>query len=242
MGPASRAFRGVKSDPSHPPTLSAKTDKHEYRREVQTWTTHLRNAAANKDKTAMTLRLELVNILRSAMSPDTQEVVNALHDEGVIDADQANAELQEEYLRVILNKVAYDTPNEAVDRIAESFKKTHNCKREENESISSYVTRFRGQASRYLSLSRLSPRSRESQLLALVMIENAGLDATTQANVKLQLAAMAEQDKPTTGKAVDGAEEVSIRIAELEKIKHTAKKAQKMLEKLENGNAGRRER
>ena len=230
MGPAPRNSRAGRPDPSHPPVLHAKTDKHEYRREVQTWTTHLRNAAGNKDKTAMTLRMELVNSLRSAMSPDIQEVVNSLHDEGIIDADQADPDLQEDYLRIILNKVAYDTPNEAVNRIAESFKKTHSCKRDDNESIASYVTRFRGRASRYLSLSRLSPRSRESQLLALVMIENAGLDATTQANVKLQLAAMAEQDKPSA--EVNEAEEVNVCIAELEKVKHTAKKASELLEHL----------
>ena len=124
---------------------------------------------------------------------DLQEVVNGLNAEGVIDEDNADPVKQEEYLRIVLDKVAFDTPTEAVNRIAEAFAKTHSCKRGTSEAISTYVARFRGAASRYLSLSKLSPRSRESQLLALVMIENAGLDATTQANVKLQLAVMADE-------------------------------------------------
>ena len=176
-----------------PPVLTPSTDKHVYRRAVSTWITHLKNAAENKDRQAKTIRMELVSALRSKMSLDLQEVVNGLNAEGVIDEDNADPVKQEEYLRIVLDKVAFDTPTEAVNRIAEAFAKTHSCKRGASEGISTYVARFRGAASRYLSLSKLSPRSRESQLLALVMIENAGLDATTQANVKLQLAVMADE-------------------------------------------------
>lgn len=44
--------------------------------------------------------------------------------EGVIDKDDADSLKKEEYLRVNLDKVAFDTPTKAVIRIAEAFSKT----------------------------------------------------------------------------------------------------------------------
>ena len=210
---------------NQPPVLTPSTDKHVYRRAVSTWITHLKNAAENKDRQAKTIRMELVSALRSKMSLDLQEVVNGLNAEGVIDEDNADPVKQEEYLRIVLDKVAFDTPTEAVNRIAEAFAKTHACKRGASEGISTYIARFRGAASRYLSLSKLSPRSRESQLLALVMIENAGLDDTTQANVKLQLAVMADESNQKSQDAADIPQVETIGKTELTLTVNAIKKA-----------------
>lgn len=183
-----------------------------------------------EDRQAKTIRMELVSALRSKMSLDLQEVVNGLNAEGVIDEDtvligNADPVKQEEYLRIVLDKVAFDTPTEAVNRIAEVFAKTHSCKRGASEGISTYVAHFRGAASHYLSLSKLSPRSRESQLLALVMIENVGLDATTQANVKLQLAVMADETNEKNQEAVVIPQVEAIGKTELKMTVNAIKKA-----------------
>ena len=202
---------------------------------MHTWVTHLRNAARNEDRVAKTLRMELVSVLRSRMSVDLQEVVNGLDAEGVIDVDNADPAVQEEYLSVVLDKVAYDTPTEGVNRIAEAFQRTHSCKRGPNEQVATYVARFRGAAARYLSLSKLSPRSRESQLLALVLIQNAGLDETTQNNVKLQLAHMAEQEGQREKAAPP---RLSISQGQANTVMVTLRKAERLLAELDQQPVG----
>lgn len=69
----------------------------------------------------------------------------------------------------------------------------HACIRYQNEILDKFTVRYRGVASNYMDLANVSCSSQDSQLLAMVLLENAQLTSDSLQGAKLQLVQQAQQ-------------------------------------------------
>jgi len=93
----------------------------------------------------------------------------------------------------IIDRIGKDTPLEIVNRLPSYYQRVHTCVRYDDEQPSKFATRFRGLASEYMSLAGVSATDQESQLMGMVMLQNARLPQDTQNAVKLQLVTQGQQ-------------------------------------------------
>ena len=106
---------------------------------------------------------------------------------------EAPPEQQEDMVEKILQLVAPDRPNDRVKRLQNLVKEIHMCTRKTTEDPAVYTSRFEGLAHDYLSQSSGQQGQLESQIFALMLIDNAKLPAQTVNALTLQLTADAKQ-------------------------------------------------
>jgi len=202
MGPGNMAQRGSSSSEPFggmdcaPPLLPGQ-DRQKWRRDVTSWMDFIsRRAHAGEKKSAATLAT-LAYVLYGGLHSSYQNVLDHARDRGFLKFD-ADASRQRAVVEQIIDLIGRDTPLETINRLLNAYQKVHTCVRYDTEQPSKYATRFRGLASLYLSLAGVSARQQESQLLAMVMLQNARLSQDTQNAVKLQLVTQSEQNGPSS--------------------------------------------
>ena len=122
------------------------------------------------------------------------------HGDLVFDGD---AEHQEAAVKTIIALVGEDTPVDVTNRILAAYQKLHACTRHIDEMPSKFAYRFRGLACEYMTLSGISVNGKESQLIAMVLLQNAKLDVNTSNAITIQLVSKAEARKANSSSTTD---------------------------------------
>lgn len=140
----------------------------------------------------------------------------------VLDHARENGELvlagganQEQAVKTIISLVGEDTPIDVTNRIPSDYQKLHACVRPENETKSNFADRFRGFTSEYMALVGISANGEDSQLIAMVLLENSKLDENTINAMTIQLVAKAALRKKTNMEYEDIAKLSTATIREL---------------------------
>lgn len=94
--------------------------------------------------------------------------------------------------------VAVDPLIAVVSSLIASYKKVTDFRRRGSESLSSFVSRFRGLTADHRLHVRLSVSSQVSKILAIKLLNNANLSDETLTNAKLQLIALAQSREEET--------------------------------------------
>ena len=95
--------------------------------------------------------------------------------------------------------IGHETPIESTTRLLTAYKAVHACTRYPNEPIDRFTVRYRGAASHYMDLANVASKSQDSQLLAMVLLENAQLTPDTLQGAKLQLVQKPQQRAALSG-------------------------------------------
>eukprot|EP00171_Calliarthron_tuberculosum_P004903 IDg4903t1 len=135
-------------------------------------------------------------LLIEAVHSDYQAVLQHALESGELIID--NSKMQVEAINKIVELVGQDTPIEATNRILSAYNKMHGCIRRSDELPSKFATRFRGLASEYIALAVTSSTDKESQLIGMILLENAKLDENTNNAIEIQLVTQSKQRKKDT--------------------------------------------
>jgi hypothetical protein len=87
-----------------------------------------------------------------------------------------------------------------------AYKAVHACTHYPNEPVDRFTVRYRGAASHYMDLANVASNSQDSQLLALVLLENTQLSPDTLQGAKFQ---PVQQALPRTSTSSSNATEVA---------------------------------
>jgi hypothetical protein len=80
----------------------------------------------------------------------------------------------------IIELIGFETPLESTSSLLQAYRAVYKCSRGPKEPLDRFFIRFRGVASIYLELENVSASSQDSQLLAVVLLQNAELTPDTQ--------------------------------------------------------------
>ena len=176
------------------PRLVSGDDRRSWRRDVLEWVNFTKLRAASGEKTANANKLTMAYMLYRALHQDYKAVLDNARDHGdlVFDGD---AEHQEKAVKTIIALIGEDTPVDVTNRILAAYRKLHACVRRGDETPSKFADRFRGLASEYMTLSGISVNGKESQLIAMVLLQNSRLDVNTSNAITIQLVAKADSRK-----------------------------------------------
>jgi len=180
------------------PPLNPGQDRKAWRRDVEAWVDFITQRANSGEKASKATQATFGYLLYSAVHSSYQSVLNNARDSGTLDL--RTAEDSTRAVRKIVELIGEDTPLEDTNRVVSAYQDVHQCCRLDNESPSIYADRFRGLASVYMSLVGISSTTSDSQLLAMVLLQNAKLDKNTNNAIKIQLITQASQrpkDKDT---------------------------------------------
>ena len=200
MGPAGKNLQSQamqtssdsKRNREDAPALVPGQDRQKWRRDVMSWMDIVETRAKVKDKKSIATEATFAYVLYDAVDSCYQKVLDHARDSGTLSFD-GEKQRQKAVVMKIIELIGQDTPLEIIDRLLSVYKQVHTCIRLQNEQPSQFATRFRGLASKYMSLAGVSATEQESQLLAMVMLQNARLPSDTQNAVKIQLVAQGQQ-------------------------------------------------
>lgn len=120
-------------------------------------------------------------------------------------------------VRDIVELIAVDPPIAMVSRLISSFNKVSSCRREKNEYLSVFVSRFRGLAAETSCISNACTSSQVGEVLAITLLNDANLEEGTLTNAKLQLISLAEAR--SENEKEKATKEVSVKVLDyLEKV------------------------
>jgi len=102
------------------------------------------------------------------------------------DSEEGN-EAQNVFIDAIIEILASDSPTDGVKRLARMMKDIYNCKRKSSEDPSAFAWRLEGLVSLYLNHCYKETAEQDTQVFAMVLLENANLSPITQDNLILQL-------------------------------------------------------
>jgi len=174
------------------PSLVPGQDRQKWRRDVFSWMELIAKRAEVLDKKSIATQATFAYVLYDAVHPSYQKVLDHAKDSGALNFDGQSSH-QRAVVEQIIQLIGQDTPLEIIDRLLSAYQHVHTCVRHDKEQPSKYATRFRGLASEYMSLAGVSATEQESQLMAMVMLQNARLPQDTQNAVKLQLVTQSQQ-------------------------------------------------
>jgi hypothetical protein len=181
----------VTRKPKEAPPLYPGADRFRWRRQVAAWVSYIHRRADAGDKTCKSHAATLSDLLYAAAHPSYQKVLE-LAKSASLDFS-VPTEKQPEVGQEIVRLIGYETPIEATSRLLAAYKAVHACIRYPNETLDKFTVRYRGVASNYMDLANVSCSSQDSQLLAMVLLENAQLTPDTLQGAKLQLVQQAQQ-------------------------------------------------
>lgn len=175
------------------PKLVPGQDRKRWRRDVLEWVSFTKDRAESGEKTAMANVRTMGYLLYHSLHTDYKAVLDHARDNGELVL--AGGENQENAVKTIISLVGEDTPIDVTNRILASYQKLHACQRSDGEATSKFADRFRGLASEYMALAGISANGKDSQLIAMVLLQNAKLDENTSNAITIQLVAKAEARK-----------------------------------------------
>jgi hypothetical protein len=181
----------VPRKPDEAPPLYPGADRFRWRRQVSAWVSYIQRRADAGDKTCKSHAATLSDLLYAAAHPSYQKVLE-LAKSASLDFS-VPTEKQPDVVQEIVRLIGYETPIEATSRLLTAYKEVHACIRYPSETLDKFTVRYRGVASNYMDLANVSCNSQDSQLLALVLLENAQLTPDTLQGAKLQLVQQAQQ-------------------------------------------------
>ena len=140
--------------------------------------------AESGEKTAKANVRTMGYLLYQALHDDYKSVLNHAHDSGQLvlrgGIDQGSA------VNTIIALVAEDTPIDVTNRILTAYQKLH---------ASKFADRFRRLASEYMTLAGILADGKDSQMIAMILLQNAKLDENTSNDITIQLVAKADSRK-----------------------------------------------
>jgi hypothetical protein len=181
----------VPRKPDEAPPLFAGADRLRWRKAVAAWVSYITRRAAAGEKICKSHAATLSDLLFAAVHHSYQKVIELAKADG-LDFSVPTAEQPAVVLRMV-RLIGYDTPVEVTSRLLAAYKAVHACVRYPNETLDKFATRYRGCASHYMELAHASIDSQDSQLLAMVLLENAHLTQDAMQSAKLQLVQQAQQ-------------------------------------------------
>jgi hypothetical protein len=181
----------VPRKPDEAPPLYPGADRFRWRRQVSAWVSYIQRRAEAGDKTCKSHAATLSDLLYAAVHPSYQKVLE-LATSTTLDFS-VSTEKQPAVVQEIVRLIGYETAIEATSRLLTAYKAVHACIRFPNEPLDKFTVRYRGVASHYMDLANVSCNSQDSQLLAMVLLENAQLTPDTLQGAKLQLVQQAQQ-------------------------------------------------
>jgi hypothetical protein len=181
----------VPRKPDEAPPLYPGADHFRWSRQVSAWVSYIQRRAEAGDKTCKSHAATLSDLLYAAVHPSYQKVLE-LAKSTTLDFF-VSTEKQIGVVQEIVRLIGYETAIEAISRLLKAYKAVHACIRYPNEPLDKFAVRYRGVASNYTDLANVSCNSQDSQLLAMVLLENAQLIPDTLQRAKLQLVQQAQQ-------------------------------------------------
>ena len=181
----------VSRKPEDAPSLYPGADRFRWRRQVAAWVSYIQRRADAGDKTCKSHAATLSDLLYAAAHPSYQKVLE-LAKSASLDFS-VSTEKQPAVVQEIVRLIGYESPIEATSRLLAAYKAVHACIRYPNETLDKFTVRYRGVASNYMDLANVSCSSQDSQLLAMVLLENAQLTSDSLQGAKLQLVQQAQQ-------------------------------------------------
>jgi hypothetical protein len=181
----------VSRKPEEAPPLYPGADRFRWRRQVAAWMSYIQRRANAGDKTCKSHAATLSDLLYAAAHPSYQKVLE-LAKSASLDFS-VPTEKQPDVFQEIVRLIGYKSPIEATSRLLAAYKAVHACIRYPNETLDKFTVRYRGVASNYMDLANVSCSSQDSQLLAMVLLENSQLTPDTLQGAKLQLVQQAQQ-------------------------------------------------
>jgi hypothetical protein len=157
--------------PDEAPPLYPGADRFRWRRLVTAWVSFIQRRAAAGDKVCKSHAATLSDLLYAAVHPSYQKVID-LAKSASLDFSVA-VDKQTEVVQEIVKLFGYENPIEATSRLLNAYKSVHACTRYPKEPLDKFTVRYRGAASHYMDLANVSSCSQDSQLLAMVLLENA---------------------------------------------------------------------
>ena len=196
MGPVNKGGAQDRSSlisrkPEEAPPLYPGADRFRWRRQVSAWVSYIQRRADAGDKSCKSHAATLSDLLYAAAHPSYQKVLELAKSENL--DFSVPTEKQPDVVQEIVRLIGFETPIEATSRLLAAYKAVHACIRYSNETLDKFTVRYRGVASNYMDLANVSCNSQDSQLLALVLLENAQLTPDTLQGAKLQLVHQAQQ-------------------------------------------------
>jgi hypothetical protein len=134
-----------------PPVFNI-AEKWEYRNGVQRWAKLVATLALAGNKEAKAVSAALTEALIASLPDEQQSLVKASVASGDINPDPMAFKGQLRSVQKVIVLVAIDSPTEHVDRVAASFETLSSCKREKNEAVRKFATRFYSKAQTYLRI------------------------------------------------------------------------------------------
>ena len=201
MGPGGmapkKALEEVNAKPTSlqdPPPLRPGQDRQKWRRDVNSWMAYITRRASVGEKKSLATQATLCYELYNALDASYQSVIDHAKITKSISFD-VEPHQQEEAVLKIVSLIGADTSLEIIDRALNAYKNVHMCIRSNSEQPSEFATRFRGLVSQYMSLTGISVTETESQLMAMIMLQNSRLPHDTQNAVKLLLVTQVQQKR-----------------------------------------------
>ena len=210
MRAGANASKGL--TPTDPPVFDPSQDLLEWRRNIARWVDTISTAASKgSDRLYQTIFATLANHLYDRGLPSAQKsIVDEAQAKGLINYKQED---QVAAVKQIVELIAVDPPIAVVSRLISSFNAVTNCRRQRNEDLGTFVSRFRGLAADHLMHGGLSSSSQVGEVLAITLLNNANLSEETLTSAKLQLISLA-QARETKAKETPPPTEDATRLSE----------------------------
>lgn len=185
MGPAMTI---TPRKPTDPPPFTLVTNKFKWRQQVRTWVRIVKRMSDGGCKIAKATNSALGDSLYLAVDESSRYLLDhALHT-GELSLDPAEDDPdQSKMIEKILDIVAEESPTESIKRLVSMMQDVHQCVRHNNESPIVFARRFKGLASLYLNNCHSGNTIQDSQLFAMILLQNAKLPETTMNHLILQL-------------------------------------------------------
>jgi hypothetical protein len=151
---------------------------------------YIQRRADAGDKTCKSHVATLSDLLYAAAYPSYQKFLELAKSES-LDYSVRTAK-QPAVVQEIVRLIGNESLIEATSRLMPAYKAVHACVRFPNETLDKFTLRYRGFDSNYMDVSW---SSQDSQLRAMVLLENAQLTSDSFLGAKMQLLQQAQQRK-----------------------------------------------
>ncbi len=180
-GSESSSSRGI----ADPPRFSPRQDLYAWRKSVENWVDLISvGASKGEDKHCKTVFATLGGHLYDRALPLAQECTSIMHRRA---SSSITSKMTKSQPYGKSSTLSLSIPLLVViTRLINSFNKVVKCKRNKNESLTQFVSRFHGLAFATLDPRRASSSSQVGEVLAITLLGNANLGETTHQSAKIQ--------------------------------------------------------
>lgn len=187
MGPGPSSNR---RNSNEPPVFHPDQDHLEWRKSVSAWVDLIKaSAEGGEEKLYKTLFATLGRRLFESLPFAQKSIIEEAQVNGKIDYKQSDSI---KAVKQIVDLIAIDPPITVVTRLIDTFNAVINCKRGANETITNYVSRFHGLASKHLIRAGTTSSEQIGEVLAITVLNNANLSSTNLNQAKMNLIALAQ--------------------------------------------------